>query len=125
MWKYIGVLKPRVLIGKMLCDLGCKIHYASGENVGAVSSNGSPGNFWKTHFQQEHPEEYKEATLLSAHGSSIALTEIGGQTRLQSPLTVNPKLGKVAKEKIDREFVRMLVDHNLPSKLSRYEAFRS
>ena len=26
MWKYIGVLKPRALIGKKFCDLGCKIH---------------------------------------------------------------------------------------------------
>ena len=57
MWNHIGVLKPKVLIGKKFCDLGCKIHYAAGKAVGATSSNGSPGNFWRTHFRHEHPEE--------------------------------------------------------------------
>ena len=45
MWKYVGILKPPVLIGNKFCELGCKIHFAEGQAVGAVSKNCSPGNF--------------------------------------------------------------------------------
>ena len=35
------------------------------------------------------------------------------------------KLTDRPKEILDKEFVRMILDHNLPSRISRYEGFRS
>ena len=60
----------------------------------------------------------------SANVKKVHFAQNDGQTFLVHPSSALEKLSGTDKEILDKEFVRMVNDHNLPSRLCRYEGFR-